>query len=275
MKQVCLLAALLCASTAPALADWDNIGSVDVSYGRDNDSPSFNLGGPVERLQLTADRGDVVCRSVRADFGNGQAADIFHGPLPQGRAVSVDLPGNARTLRGLTFKCGAQNPRGAVIRIAADVGRYRDEWRRNPNWQGTWSRMFHWDNAPANNGGGMGYGGRPNMGNANPDNNWQMIGSESFEGRNDHENSFAGWQGRQVSAVALKPLEADVRCSSVMAHFGDGRSQPLNVNNGDVLHQGRFYKLDLPGNLRNLDRLALRCSPVNAPQVTMQIFVNK
>jgi hypothetical protein len=278
--KLALLAALLCAGTAaPALADWDNIGSVDVSFGRDRDQRSFHLGGPIERLQLTADRGDASCRSVRAEFGNGQSADIFHGPLPQGRAVGVDLPGEARNLQSLSFFCGAQNQRGAVIRISADVGRYRDQWRRSPDWQRTWSHMFN--RGPANgggmayNGGGMGGGmgmrGGMGMGGGMAG-NLRMIGSESFEGRNDSENTFAGWQGVKAIAVALKPLETDARCSRVNARFRNGQSQNLRVNNGELLRQGQTYRLDLPGDVRNLTNLYLRCSPADGRRVTIQIF---
>lgn len=32
--------------------------------GIDSESRSFDLGGPVERLQLVAERGDVKCRTV-------------------------------------------------------------------------------------------------------------------------------------------------------------------------------------------------------------------
>ena len=78
------IAALLCLGiSAPALAAWDSLGSVDVSggmgrpgpgmmmRGADRDARNFNLGGPVERLQLRAERSDIDCRSVVARFGNG------------------------------------------------------------------------------------------------------------------------------------------------------------------------------------------------------------
>lgn len=283
-SKLALLAALFCATTAaPALADWDNIGSVNVDFGRDRDSKDFRLGGPVERLQLTADRSDIACRSVRADleggrnndsrnndgrdnsdrdnrgYGNGfgnrgrNGTEIFRGTLRRGQSTSIDLPGNGRTLRGLTFNCAAMDRNGGMIRIMADVGRYRGDWQRGPDWQRSWSRMFNWG--------------------SNAVNNWQMIGSESFEGRDDSESTFAGWRGQRTDAVALKPLESDARCSRVTANFERGRSQPLNVNNGDVLRQGQFYKLDLPGDMRNLQSLNLRCHAQGARRVTMQIFV--
>src|SRR5581483_5370907 len=230
MRKSTLLALFLCAGAAPAWADWDNIGSINVDFGGDRDAKDFRLGGPVERLQLTADRSDIACRSVRADlggnfgnradngaydrpgnrFGNGfgnnrGGTEIFRGMLRRGQATTVDLPGDARTLRGLTFNCAAMDRRGGVIRIVADVGRYRGDWQRGPDWQRTWSRMFNWG--------------------SNAVNNWQMIGSESFEGRDDSETTFAGWRGQRTEAVALRPLESDARCSRVTASFARGRPQ--------------------------------------------------
>ena len=51
-----------------------------------------------------------------------------------------------------------------------------------------------------------------------------------------------------------------------------GRDQALNVNNGDYLRRGMFYKLDLPGRNRDLNSISLRCRATDARRVTMQIF---
>jgi hypothetical protein len=278
---IAVLTAMLCAAAAtPALADWDKIGTITVSGGRemDRDSRNFRLGGPVERLQLTADRSNIDCRSIRADFGNGEEKEIFQGRLRRGRPTSVDLPGNARTLTGLKFQCSATGRRDGTIRILADVGQFRDQWRRGPDWQNKWSNLFRWDNGHAGNRGNeqaynQGNGRMQNQGNQQDD--WQMIGSESFEGTGDSEKTNADWRGRRVDSVALRPLEADARCSRVTGKFANGKTQALNLDQGDVLRRGQFTKVDLPGNVRDLDSLNLRCSAVNAGRVTIQIFVSK
>jgi hypothetical protein len=253
LKNFALFGALLCAAT-PALADWDHIGDIRVQYRGDRATEQLRLGGPVERLELTADRSDMFCRSVRARFGNGRDREIYHGTLQRGQDVNVDLPGDTRTLRALSFNCAAQDRSGGVIRVSADIGRYRDEWRRSPDWRRTWSRLFNWGSEQANN--------------------WQLVGAEHFEGRGDSESTFAGWRGRQVDSVALKPLESDARCGRVTARFGNGRSRDLDINGGDVLRQGQYYKLDLPGDQRNLEQLSLRCRAMGARGVTLQIFVS-
>lgn len=265
-KSAVLMTVLCLGAAAPALAAWDSLGTVDVSgrergrpgammRGPDRDARNFDLGGPVERLQLRAERSDIDCRSVRARFGNRSTREIFHGMLREGSTTDVDLPGQARNLDGLTFTCTSMDRRGGVIRISADIGRYRNDWMRSPNWRGTWSRVFNWG--------------------SNAVNNWNLVGTESFEGRGDSEHAFTGWRGVNAESVALKPLESDARCSRVTARFGNGGDQPLNINNGDVLHRGMYYKLDLPGRQRNLASLSLRCQAVGARRVSIQIFTGK
>ncbi len=88
-----------CLATA-ALADWDTLGRVDVGPrpGRDRIN-TFALGGPVDSLQLRAERSNVNCRSVNATFDNGQNRQIYSGRLDANRPVNVDLPGRGRFIR--------------------------------------------------------------------------------------------------------------------------------------------------------------------------------
>lgn len=139
--------------------------------------------------------------------------------------------------------------------MSADIGRYRGDWQRNPDFGRVWSRMFNWG--------------------SNMVNDWRYLDSVSFEGRRDRENSSAGWKGRNIDAVALKPLNADARCSRVTARFVNGWTHPLDVNHGDYLRRGQFYKLDLPGRARDLAGLSMRCRATDARQVTIQIFTSR
>jgi hypothetical protein len=247
-----------------AMADWDTLGTIDVGprggMDRSNrgmsmtrDTHVFDLGGPVEKLQLRAERNDVTCRSVNATFDNGQDRRLFSGQLREGRAVNVDVPGRGRTIRRLDFNCSSDG-RPAAISIVADVGGYRDAWRRSPDWQRNWAKVFNWG--------------------SNTVNNWQMVGSESFDGRNDRESSYAGFRGMRVDAVALKPLETDARCSRVVARFDNGRTQVLALHNNNTLRRGEYEKLDLPGDTRNLARLDMRCRAVDGRHVTIQVFTS-
>lgn len=250
-----LAAVLAIGVSAPALADWDNIGTVNIGYRMDNDVRRFDFGGPVERLRLRADRSDINCRSVTASFQNGRSREIFAGNLRQGRATNVDLPGNARNITRLDFQCGAMDRRGGTIQVSADVGRYRPDWMRGPNWGATWAHMFNWG--------------------SNVVNNWQYAGDARFEGRRDSESTFTGWRGKGSDAIALKPTDANARCSQVTAMFANGRTQNLAAHNGDLLRQGEFNSLDLPGDHRNVTSLFMKCRATDSRRVTIQIYTSK
>lgn len=250
-----LAAALCCTAAAPAMAAWNRIGEVHVGSRHDRDVQPVRLGGRVEGLRLTADGNRVDCRKVTADFGNGNRRTVFRGNLNPGQPRNIDLPGERRRIHSLMFDCGVQGHRDAVIRVSADVGRYRDEWRRNPDFNRVWSRMFNWGSDMVNN--------------------WHLLDSASFEGRNDQEHSFVKWNGRNVDAVALKPLNADARCSRITVRFRNGWTRTLDINNDDYLRRGQYHTLDLPGRVRDLRSLNMRCRATNARQVTIQIFASQ
>lgn len=256
MKRLAICTAIFClGAAAPALAAWNEVGTVRVSFARDHDTKSFDMGGPVERLQLRADGSDITCRDVKATFGNGRSRSIFQGALRDGNPAAIDLPGDARAISRLTFDCGAQNRRGGNIVVVADVGANRAEWRRNPRFASNWSRAFNWGSDMVND--------------------WKYLDNVKFRGRNDSDSSYAGLGGKNIDAVALKPLDADARCSRVTARFGNGHDQALSVNNGDYLRRGQYYKLDLPGRARDLVSLNLRCRATDARAVTIQIYTSR
>lgn len=256
LTRMAALAAILTAGvSAPALAAWDTVGSVDIRSGRDNDVRHFDFGGPVERLQFRADDSDIMCRSVTATFGNGRTQQIFSGRLREGRATGVDLPGTARNVTRLDFQCSAMERRGGTIKVMADVGRYRSDWMRGRNWGATWAHVFNWG--------------------SNAINDWKYAGDARFEGRDDSESTFTGWRGRNSDAIALKPLDANARCSRVTATFANGSTQNLAIHNGDMLRQGEFNSLDLPGDKRNVTSLYMKCRATDARRVTIQIFTSK
>ena len=48
-------------------------------------------------------------------------------------------------IRRIDFNCRSLERREpARVDIAADIGQYRADWRRSPDWDRMWSRMFNW-----------------------------------------------------------------------------------------------------------------------------------
>ena len=265
-RLMALATVLLSGMAAPALADWDRIGSVDFSFRDNRDTQYGNFGGRVEALALRARNSDVTCRDVTATFGNGSRSEVFHGFLPRGRNVTVDLPGNSRMIRRLDFNCRAMDRNGGTVEIAADVGRYQAEWRRSPDWERTWSRMFRWDD---NRGTDRYVTGQLDT------SGWITVGSERFEGRRDHEIAFTGWRGRNVDTIALRPVNDDARCRSVTVTFANGDRTNLNVGNADVLREDRITTFDLPGTRRDVTRVDMNCHAEHGNMVTMEVLASR
>lgn len=260
-KTVLMAGALSCGLAMPAMADWYRIGSVDVSHGMDRDTSYSRFGGGVDKLRLDVRDSDVRCRSVRATFANGSSDEIFRGRLQPGRPQDVDLPGDRAHVTKLDFTCRASSRAGATIAISADVSSYRDEWRRSPDWNRSWAGIFNWD--------------RPSGGPGWSDNDWVRIGTQTFQGHNDRDTVVAGWRGRSVERIAVKPLNGDARCTRITARFGNGRTRDLNVDRGMRMRQGRGYSFDLPGGNRNLREVVMQCSPLDRRSVRIEVLAKK
>ncbi|HMI95140.1 MAG TPA: hypothetical protein VK479_01420 [Micropepsaceae bacterium] len=272
------MAAILFSSVAvPASAAWDRIGSVDFSRRDNTDTQYGNFGGRVESLSLVARNADVRCRDVTATFNNGNSQQIFRGSLPRGRNVEVTLP-NGRMIRRLDFNCRVMDRDRATVDIAADVGRYQAEWRQSPDWDRTWSRMFPWAN---DRNGNDRYGNNDRFGNDRyvtgrlDTSGWITLGSEQFNGRNDHEMTFGGWRARDVSSIALRPLNDDARCTDVKATFANGETRDLNIDGRNILRRDRVTTLDLPGDRRNVQRIDMTCHAEHGGMVTMQVLASR
>jgi len=262
------LAAVLCAGAAvPAFAAWDRIGSVDFSYRNTTDVQYGNFGGRVEALSLRARSGDVMCRDVTAIFGNGESRSVFQGFLPRGRDVTLDLPGQSRMIRRLEFNCRSTDRDGARVDIAADVGRYQAEWRRSPDWDRMWSRMFHWEDRDNR------YGNDRYVTGQLDTSGWITLGSERFDGRGDREVAFAGLNGRDVDSIGVRPVNDDARCTTLRVHYANGGFTDIHPNG--VLREDRITALDLPGDRRDVTRIGMQCEAEHGGSVTMQVLASR
>jgi len=254
------LAAFLSATSAiPALAaPWERIGTISVDYNLDRDRVSPDFGGPVESLRFTARGGDVQCRYIRATFGNGTTRDIFSGRLRQGMAQNVDLPGEARNIARLDLMCHAFQRSGGQIEVQADIGQYQNAWRNGPRWS-YWSRYFtDWnrmiDNATSY---------------------WVRLGTMTFTPRYPRDNAFGGFAGRSITQLAFRPVDGSAICSDASIRFGNGSLAKIPVNGGRPLMEGQTYRIDLPGNQRNVTNVVLRCYALGQRSVTISVLGNK
>ena len=268
------LAAVLFSSAAvmPALAAWDHLGSLQFTI-RDRDQTFGPLGGGVEALNLTARDSDVVCRDVTATFGNGQTRTVFEGVLPRGRAMMVDLPGGERFVRRLDFNCRTTSVRGANVDIAADIGRYRAEWRRSPDWDRMWSRMFNWTEEERRFGDNDRYDRDRYVTGPLDTSGWINLGSRSFEGGFDREVAV-NFTRQNVGAIGLRPVNDDARCDAVTTTFSNGGSRTFRFNNREVLPEGQIRMIDIPGR-EDIQRIDMACHAEHGRQVTIQVLASR
>lgn len=281
-------AVLAMAIAAPATAAYVRLGSVDVDFRRDSDTAYSRFGGRLESLRLTASRSDIYCRSVDVRYENGDRQRVFSGRLDERRPIDVDLRGRARRVDSIQFNCRSDERRGGRIYIEGEVGRYRDEWRRDRNWDRLWSGIL--GVGPDRMGGPdrrdndrRDYDGRDNDRRdrdgrdggwrGGSDGDWVSLGRRSFEGRNDKEDTFTGWSGRHVERIALRPLETDAQCMSIVATFDNGRKAKLA--DGRVLRRGQINVYDLPGRERNVSKLYMRCRALDGYRVTIEILARR
>jgi hypothetical protein len=255
----------------PNRPGWDRIGSVDFSFRPDRETEYGNFGGSVERLSFRARNGDVRCQSVTATFNNGRTQRLYRGTLSRGRDVVVDVPGQSQMIRRIDFNCRSLERRETTVDIAADIGRYRAEWRRSPDWDRMWSRMFNWTDDNRLTGGT----GRDRLDGPLNTAGWVTLGTEVFDGRSDRETTFAGFAGRNAERLAVRPVNDDARCSRITATFSNGQTRTLNIGEGNLLREDRVYELDLPGRSRDVMRVDMTCHAENGRQVTMLVMADR
>jgi hypothetical protein len=260
LRVFALTAAVAAGMSAPALADeYVRLGSVDVGFRMDRDTSWTRFGGGMEGLRLEADRSDIRCRSIVAQFGDGTRQNVFSGQLRDNRPIEVDLRGGTRRVRNISFTCRSDERDGGKIFIAANVGRYRSEWQGSPDWMVFWSRLFRWGPAPVY------------QADYDP-NYWVTLGRQRFEGRGDRESTVTGWAGRSVDRLGFRALDDDAMCPRVRVTFGNGQTSVLDVG---PLDQGRMKRVDLPGDQRNVTGVVLACRAVNRQAVTVEISARK
>jgi hypothetical protein len=253
-------------AAAPALAAMDHLGSVEFTV-RDREQTFGPLGGGVEALNLTARDSDMVCRDVTATFGNGQTRVVYQGMLPRGREVMIDLPGRERFVQRLDFTCRSTSVRGGDIDIAADIGRFRAEWQRSPDWRDRWSRMFSWGDQNDDR-----YGRDRYVTGQLDTSGWINLGSRSFEGSFDREVAF-NFSQRNVGAIGLRPLNDDARCDSVTTTFSNGGSRTFRFNDREVLPEGEIRMIDIPGR-EDIRRIDMACHADHGRQVTIEVLAS-
>jgi len=239
------------ASAALRGQQWDQLGTVDFGRRAEVERVFGNFGGTAERLRLRADRNGVQCRSIDVTFANGRTRTVYTGILREDRPTVIDLPGNERSIRNITFRCRSLGRTSAVVSIAADIdAQSRRAWRDNP--------LFN---------------GRPGFGRDIV----TSLGSETFGPRTERETVVTRSNGQRIQAIGLKAANGMAVCRRVVAEFANGARLALSAQNGpSTLRQGQTVWFDLPGDNRNVRSLSLACEAQGRSRnVTVQLLAER
>lgn len=97
---------------------------------------------------------------------------------------------------------------------------------------------------------------------------WNHIGSATFSTRSTYYSARADFSGDRM---ALTSRMGDVYCRSVEATFGDGQTRKIYQG---TLRANDTVNVNLPGNVRSVQRLAFDCQPTDASQATVDVAAN-
>lgn len=122
LGMLALVAVVGCAGRMGAMADWDLLGTRQVSDRVDHDLIPVGGGrGDFRRIKFTVQRASVDFHRVVVHFGNGSDQRVeMRNTIPAGGETrAIDLEGNDRVIRSVEFWYDANTVRGrrAQVRV--------------------------------------------------------------------------------------------------------------------------------------------------------------
>ncbi len=102
---------------------------------------------------------------------------------------------------------------------------------------------------------------------------WVQLGHGSFSYRGG-SRTVDSIRGRDIRALGLRP-DADASCSQILVRFANGNRVSLDVGNLDFMRAGKLYRVDLPGNRRDVLRVAYTCRAEDDRIVDIELYVNR
>ena len=240
-RMIAIAAMLTAGSAIPALAAWNHVGNVEVSPYRYTDVQLGGFRGPVERIRFHSD-GRADCDNIRVRYDNGETREVYSGALYDGQDQTITFPDRSSLVNAISFSCRATREDGAQIAVAADMPAFEtaspaimDDYR------------------------------------AFPAGDVMLLASRDFGDLGQRTLMLGGTGPRPVRAIALEPIGADARCSSVRAMFDDGSSTRVTPNGGNDLYEGHTYRAYV-GAHRDLNSVNLTCEAANGDHVKINVY---
>lgn len=240
-RMIAIAAMLTTASALPALAAWNSVGNVQVSPYRYTDVQLGEFNRPVERIRFRSD-GRADCDHIRVRYDNGDTREVFSGTLYDGQDQTIAFPDQSSLVNEVSFSCRAAHEGGAQIAVSADMPAFD-------------TRAIGDDRAATAPAGEV-----------------MLLASRDFGDLGQRTLMLGATEPWSVRAIALEPVGADARCTSVRAMFDDGSTIRATPNEGGNLYEGHIYKAYVDGRNRDLSSVNLTCEAANGDHVKINVY---
>ncbi len=222
------------ASDVPDLV-WVPLGARNVNMKLDRDVIKVGRSdGRFRALQLLVSDNDIFIIEMHVVYGNGQSETIpMQEELKAGRRSQVlDLAGRARKLQSVELIYRSDASRGRPARVELFGVQYdpnaaeRTEAKRKPRQRGI-SVV------------------------AAPALNWELLGTQSVQGKQDVDTVKIGRRDGTFRAIQLAVRESDIDFSDLKIVYGNGRIQDVPIR--ELIRAGATTRvIDLRGKDRFL-----------------------
>jgi hypothetical protein len=200
----------------------------------------------VDRIRFRAD-GRADCDNIRVRYDNGETRDVFSGALYDGQEQTISFPDRSSLVNAVSFSCRAAREDGAQIAVAADMPAFETSALANDDYRTGDDRSFAAGNV-------------------------MLLASRDFGVPGQRTLMLGDTGPTAVRAIALEPVGADARCSSVRAMFDDGTSTRVTPNDGNDLYEGHTYRAYVDGRHRDLSSVNLTCEAANGDHVKINVY---
>ncbi len=241
-RMIAIATLLTAGSAIPAFAAWTHVGDVQVSPYRYTDVQLGEFNGPVERIRFHSD-GRADCDNIRVRYDNGDTREVFSGALFDGQDQTIAFPDRSSLVNEVSFSCRAAHEGGAQIAVSADMPAFDTSTHAIGDYTA-----------------------------ASPAGVVMLLASRDFGDLGQRTLMLGATEPRSVRAIALEPVGADARCSSVRAMFDDGTTIRATPNDGGNLYEGHIYKAYVDGRNRDLSGVNLTCEAANGDHVKINVY---
>ena len=202
---------------------WELLGETWVEGKSDMDKIQVgHKEGRFTKLMVVVEKSDLEMRDMEITFGNGQKAspDVRQFFRENTRTRAIDLPGETRVIKSITFHYG-NLPGGGRARVAV-YGKMAEGAAAPPApvLKATWDQ-----------------------------NGWELIGEQTVEGKGDFDQIKVGKKEGKFTQLMVVVEDSDLEMHDMEITFGNGKKQKPAVKH--VFREAdRTRAIDLKGNTR-------------------------